>query len=86
MKTDETKETIKALEKTTELVFPLENIVAMKQAIKIMKKQIPKLVIQKDKDYLCPECKNLISDVVEWNEKDIRIIPQYCKFCGQRVV
>ena len=31
----------------------------------------------------CPTCGNVIDSIDEWNGKKIRIMNQYCKYCGQ---
>ena len=33
----------------------------------------------------CPSCGNVVSKHEMWGETEVRILPDYCKFCGQRI-
>ena len=33
----------------------------------------------------CPSCKNVVSRFETWGETNVRILPHYCQFCGQRI-
>ena len=33
----------------------------------------------------CPSCGNVVSQHEMWGETEVRILPKYCKFCGQRI-
>lgn len=33
----------------------------------------------------CPSCSNVVSQHEMWGETEVRILPDYCKFCGQRI-
>lgn len=33
----------------------------------------------------CPSCSNVVSQHEMWGETEVRILPKYCKFCGQRI-
>lgn len=36
-------------------------------------------------DCTCPRCGNVVSKVEEWGNSKIRIITEYCPFCGQHL-
>lgn len=33
----------------------------------------------------CPSCGNVVSKHEKWGEKEVRILPDFCQFCGQRI-
>lgn len=92
MRDNEIKEiidTLKIAKAEIEWNYPLNYQIIFDKAIKIIEKRLPKAVSKSydDRhDYLCPACRMMIGERMEWNGEEIQAIPPFCKFCGQRVV
>ena len=92
MKDDEIKEiidTLKIAKAEIEWNYPLNYQIIFDKAMKIIEKRLPKTVSKSNddrRDYLCPACRMMIGERMEWNGEEIQAIPPFCKFCGQRVV
>lgn len=92
MRDNEIKEiidTLKIAKAEIEWNYPLNYQIIFDKAIKIIEKRLPKAVSKSydDRhDYLCPACRMMIVERMEWNGEEIQAIPPFCKFCGQRVV
>jgi hypothetical protein len=31
----------------------------------------------------CPDCKNVVDEFEKWGDKKVRIMPTFCRYCGQ---
>lgn len=55
---------------------------------RLCEKDIPKTVTHEATLYryrTCPNCKNVVDEKMTWGNSQILVIPQYCKFCGQKM-
>lgn len=55
---------------------------------KLREKETPKPCEHKATLYkclTCPSCGNVVSKHEMWGETEVRILPGYCQFCGQRI-
>ena len=63
-----------------------EIILNEKNIVSALKKQIPKKATHEATIYkhcTCPTCKNVIDEFTEFSGQKVRVIVNYCKFCGQ---
>lgn len=62
-----------------------EDFEKLKEALE---RQTPKKVTHEATLYkrcTCPNCKNVVDEIEKWRERTVRITPDYCDICGQRL-
>lgn len=71
-----------------ELTISLNNIEMILDESITSDKEIPKQVTHEATIYdalTCPRCKNVVSKREKWGSSNVRIMYQYCPFCGQHL-